>query len=81
MKAVLYGVASLVSGLLLYFVSIGVMLNYYDEQPRPGWLIAFLWIAVTLAALGLLTLVSAATGLPRRGLRSASRENPREKRS
>jgi hypothetical protein len=66
MKIVLYGAGSLVAGVLLYFALIYLQLNYYEEQPRPGWLIASLWMAVGLAAIGLLTLASAAAGASRK---------------
>jgi molecular chaperone DnaJ len=55
-----YGIASLVAGIGLYVASALVALNYYDGEPRPGWLNALALLAVALVVIGLLAMSSVA---------------------
>jgi hypothetical protein len=55
-----YGIASLVAGIGLYVASALVALNYYDGEPRPGWLNALALVAVALVVVGLLVMSSGA---------------------
>ena len=48
------------AGIGLYVASALVALNYYDGEPRPGWLNALALVAVALIVVGLLAMSSVA---------------------
>ena len=53
-------IASFLTGLGLYVVAGVLQLNYFEGDPRPGWLNGLFLLAVALVVAGLLVLVSAA---------------------
>ena len=55
-----FGIASLLAGIGIYVVSALVALNYYDGEPRPGWLNALALLDVALVVIGLLAMSSVA---------------------
>jgi hypothetical protein len=59
-RAAVAGVTSFLGGIGLFVVFALVALNYYDEQPRPWWLLSLFTIAVGLIAGGILAVLLAA---------------------
>jgi formate hydrogenlyase subunit 3/multisubunit Na+/H+ antiporter MnhD subunit len=64
--AAVAGAVSLALGVMLYLVVVGIALNNYDEESRPGWLTGMGVVAGALAVGGLLAIVSSTVGAVRR---------------
>jgi hypothetical protein len=60
MNPMAVGICSLVAGVVMYLALGYVSLRSYDQVAKPAWLAALSIVAVVLAAIGPLTLLSGA---------------------